>query len=188
MPASGHKASATGEDHHDDIFVAAQPVACGRFYRCIYLCRYRAAAGQSASRRRTRCRRAASAGFAPDRAARRQRSRRQACAGRAAADSGRAGQIAAGKAQGAGRLQYRGLRRRHGERPFAGDGRQGHGVCRHAALSAMSMPSSTRTANDRPRFWRQGFTGPTASRSRTARSTSPNSPRSPRSTRSRISR
>ena len=69
--------------------------------------------------------RAAAAGFAVDRPARRQRGRRQACAGRAAADSGRAGQTADRKAEGAGRLQHRGLCRRHRQRAFAGEGDKG---------------------------------------------------------------
>ena len=59
-----------------------------------------------------------------------QRSRRQARAGRAAAAAGRAGQAADGEAEGAGRLQHRGLCRRHGQRALARRRRQGHGVRR----------------------------------------------------------
>ena len=157
----------------------------GVFIGAFTYARCRAAAGQSASRRGARCRRAASAGFAADRAARRQRSRRQACAGRAASDSGRAGQIATGKAQSAGRLQYRGLCGRHGERAFAGVRRQGHGVCRQPpARQGLCHRQQGRQAR-RSRCWPRASIGPTASPSRTARSTSPNSRRSPRSTRSK---
>ena len=127
---------------------------------------------------------AASAGLAPDRAAG-QRGRGQACAGRAAADSRRRRQAADRQAQGAGRLQHRGLCRRHGERAIAGAGRQGHGVRRQPprrqGLCHRQQGRQARGEGRSP----PACTGRTASPSRTARSTSPSSRRSPRSRRSR---
>ena len=121
------------ENAHDTPFVgAAQPVAG----RCLSQCLHARRRGPTARRITARCRRPAcgraraSAGIAVDRTSRRQRSRRQARAECAAADPRRAGQIADGEAESAGRLQHRGLCRGHGECALARRGRQGHGVCR----------------------------------------------------------
>ena len=103
----------------------------GAFLQCIHARRRCPAARHTARCRRSACGRArASAGVSVDRPSRGQRSRRQARAGRAAADRRRAGQIADGEAESAGRLQHRGLCRGHGECALARRGRQGHGVRR----------------------------------------------------------
>ena len=95
----------------------------------------RRAAAAPAAGRGAACRRArASTGLAFDRTARGQRGRRQAGAGRAAADCGGAGQTSGCRTQGAGGLQHRGLCRRHGECAFARPRRQGHGVRRQPPL------------------------------------------------------
>ena len=121
----------SGRERHDELLDrTAQPVAGRCFFRCIYVECSRPAACRSAGRRRRTCRcRPASAGVADDRTSG-QRGRCQARAGCAAAAAGCAGQAADGKAEAAARLQHRGLRRRHGQCPFARRRRQGHGVRR----------------------------------------------------------
>ena len=121
-----------GRNAHDKSFVdAAQPVAGRCLPQCLHANRRGPTACRTARCRRPACGRArASAGVAVDRTPRRQRSRRQARAECAAADTRGAGQAADGEAQSAGRLQHRGLCRGHGECALARRGRQGHGVRR----------------------------------------------------------
>ena len=81
----------------------------------------------------------------------------------AASDARRRGgrrQAAARQDQAAGGLQGRGLFQRPSRRAHHGDGRQGHDVHGHAASSAASMRSPTRTASARPRSCSQGLTQP----------------------------